>query len=70
VEAQPVGMAFGHDDSYIDIFDGVAITRHYLATKDVVDQMCTTLLIRNFTPDEWSSFLPGNNYRRTCPNLP
>ena len=37
--------------------------------KDLIGEACSRLL-RNLTPEEWEQYIPGEPYRKTCPNLP
>jgi WD40 repeat protein len=33
-------------------------------------QLACRLAGRNLTPEEWKRYFPGEDYRKTCPNLP
>jgi WD40 repeat protein len=37
--------------------------------QDLIDLACSRLT-RNLTQEEWKQYLPGEPYRKTCPNLP
>jgi WD40 repeat protein len=36
---------------------------------DLIQQACSRLT-RNLTRSEWEQYLPGEPYRKTCPDLP
>jgi WD40 repeat protein len=40
-----------------------------LQMSDLVD-LARTIIDRNFFPDEWQLYFPGEKYRRTFPELP
>jgi hypothetical protein len=37
--------------------------------QDLIAEACSRLTT-NLEPEEWNHFLPGERYRKTCPNLP
>jgi AcrR family transcriptional regulator len=48
---------------------GDKIYRYYRDMEDLLAAACTRA-IRNLTWQEWQQYLPGEPYRRTCPDLP
>jgi hypothetical protein len=40
-----------------------------LRGQDLIDEACSRLT-SNLSPEEWNHFLPGEKYRKTCPNIP
>jgi hypothetical protein len=46
------------------------IVRSYpLDAHDLINEVCLRMK-RNLTPDEWKHYLQGEQYQKTCPNLP
>jgi serine/threonine protein kinase len=45
------------------------ITRQSLQLEDLID-LARTIICRNFFPDEWQLYFPGEKYRKTFPDLP
>jgi len=49
-------------------YDGIA-RQYYTCLEDLLDSACQRL-DHNLTQAEWDQFLPDEDYRQTCPNLP
>jgi hypothetical protein len=50
--------------------EGRATARVWLwCTQDLIELACLRLT-RNLTQEEWKQYLPGEPYRKTCPDLP
>jgi WD40 repeat protein len=67
-------MVFSPDRRYlataaIPTEGGLMVRLDLLRRQDLTDEACSRLT-RNLTPEEWNHFLPGERYRKTCPNLP
>lgn len=62
-------VAFSLDSRWLYIASRNSVSRHALRPEDILEQICSRLW-RNFTQEEWQRYLPGEPYRKTCPNLP
>ena len=68
-------VAFSADDRFLMVWSGdilaspQAVRQWPLALEMLVNEACERLG-RNLTLGEWRQHLPGEPYRRTCPNLP
>jgi WD40 repeat protein len=66
-------VAFSADDALLTSVstDGrdLLVIRDQLSSQDMINEACSRLT-RNLTIGEWKQFMPGEKYRKTCPNLP
>jgi WD40 repeat protein len=46
--------------------DGAPARVWYWKPKDLLEEACSRLS-RNLTREEWKTYLPGERYRKTCP---
>jgi hypothetical protein len=47
----------------------LVVIRDQFSFQDLINEACSRLT-RNLSPEEWKQFMPGEKYRKTCPNLP
>ena len=65
-----VAAQFSPDGKYVlNETIGAAISFWPWRTSDLVTEACRRLS-RNLSVDEWRTYLPGEPYSKTCPNLP
>ena len=67
-----LGLVFGPEGRHLTTVSGdaeVIIRHHLLRPQDLIKEACARLT-RNVTPEEWKQYLPGEPYRKTCPELP
>jgi WD40 repeat protein len=68
-------VAFSPNGRYLLTLTGLRgesealLGRDLFLTRDLIDEACSRLT-RNLTDEEWKRFMPGEEYRKTCPDLP
>jgi len=50
--------------------DSEIIVNQYLLRSEDLGTEASSRLARNLTRQEWRQYIPGEPYRKTCPNLP
>jgi WD40 repeat protein len=68
--SQSYDMAFSHDDQWLATVNHDGSVHVWARSpKRLIEEACPTSG-RNFTWEEWQRYFPGQEYRRTCPDLP
>jgi WD40 repeat protein len=63
-------VAFSPDERWLVTAGQDGMVRVWLwRSEDLISEACARLT-RNLTPEEWQQYLPGEPYRKTCPDLP
>jgi len=65
-------VAFSPDGKWVLSYSGFLTTtlRVWLWRPEDLISLACSRLDRNLTPEEWGQYIPGEDYRRTCPELP
>ena len=64
-----VRARFSADGKYVLNETGADVSLWPWRASALVTEACRRLS-RNLTMDEWVTYLPGENYRKSCPDLP
>jgi WD40 repeat protein len=62
-------IAFSPDGKILATGGENGVLQLWLTTNGLVELVCQKVR-RNLSDEEWKRYLPGENYRQTCPNLP